>query len=330
MCNFVDATIGKNPSYMWHSILVAQQLVKAGLRWRVRNGANIRIWQDKWLPSPSTYRISSPRLFLHSDTRVQYLINATTTEWKATVIETLFLPHEAEVIKSIPISSRLPPDKIIWTETRNGLFMVRNAYKLAVNQSFSANRGTSSDTSNLRRFWRRIWSMQFPHKICHFVWQACRDALSTKQNLLKQKIIQEEICEGCKEVLETIGHVLWGCPRAREVWECSKLVIRSTDGANLSFQDIMWNMLLNDDVGDDHVVLIATIAWALWHNRNETRYGGIRKSGQHLSWASDYLLEYRAAVAQNNPAMPLPQHGVAWYPPWGGHFKINVDGATFL
>ena len=152
MCNFVDATIGKNPSYMWHSILVAQQLVKAGLRWRVRNGANIRIWQDKWLPSPSTYRISSPRLFLHSDTRVQYLINATTAEWKATVIDTLFLPHEAEVIKSIPISSRLPPDKIIWTKTRNGLFIVRNAYKLAVNQSFSANRGTSSDTSNLRRF----------------------------------------------------------------------------------------------------------------------------------------------------------------------------------
>ena len=172
--------------------------------------------------------------------------------------------------------------------------------------------------------------MQFPHKICHFVWRACRDALSTKQNLLKQKIIQEEICEGCKEVLETVGHVLWGCPRAREAWECSKLVIRSTDGANLSFQDIMWNMLLNDDVGDDHVVLTATIAWALWHNWNETRYGGIQKSGQHLSWASDYLLAYRATVAQNNPATPLPQHGVAWYPPWGGHFKINVDGATFL
>ena len=93
----------------------------------------------------------------------------------------------------------------------------------------------------------------------------------------------------------------------------------------------MWTMFLSDDVEDDHVLLITTIAWALWHNQNETRFGGVRKSGQHLSrWASDYLLEYRAAVAQNNPTTPLPPHGVAWSPPRGGHFKINVDGLFFL
>ena len=167
--------------------------------------------------------------------------------------------------------------------------------------------------------------MQVPHKIRHFVWRACCDALPTKQNFLKRKIIPEEVSEGCKEAPETVGHVLWECPRAREAWECSKMVIRPTDGANLSFQDIMWTMLLSD-VGDDHVALAATIAWALWHNRNETRYGGVQKSAQHLSrWASNYLLEYKAAVAQNNPATPLPQHGVAWSPPRGGHFKINVD-----
>lgn len=113
--------------------MAVQQLVKDGVRWRVGNGANIHIWEDRWLPSPSMYKITSPRMFLHADTWVQDLINATTTEWKATIIEALFLPHEVDVIKSMPISSRLPPDKLIWTETRNGLFMVRSAYKLAVN-----------------------------------------------------------------------------------------------------------------------------------------------------------------------------------------------------
>ena len=50
-----------------------------------------------------------------------------------------------------------------------------------------------------------------------------------------------------------------------------------------------------------------TTAWALWHNRNEMRYGGVRKSGQQLiRWPSDYLREYRAAVAKNAPGVPVP------------------------
>ena len=188
-CDVVQASLGNNPSYTWRSIMAAQQLVKDGVRWRVGNGANIRIWEDRWLPSPSTYKITSPRMFLHADTQVQDLINAATAEWKATVIEALFLPHEVDVIKSIPISSRLPPDKLIWTETRNGLFTMCSAHKLAVNQLLSSNRASNSDASNLRRFWSRVWSMQVPHKIRHFVWRACCDALPTKTNLMRQKVI---------------------------------------------------------------------------------------------------------------------------------------------
>lgn len=87
-------------------------------------GVSIRIWEDTWLPRLSTHRIIFPRLFLHSDTQVQKLINGATAEWCTEVIDTLFLPHEADVIKSIPISYWLPPDKLIRSKTRNGLFTV--------------------------------------------------------------------------------------------------------------------------------------------------------------------------------------------------------------
>ena len=112
-CEFIHASIGNNPSYTWHSILAAQSLVKEGLRWRVGNGASIRIWEDRWLPNPSAHRIITPRLFLHADTRVEELINGANAKWRTKVIDILFLPHKAEVIKSIPISYRLPPDKLI-------------------------------------------------------------------------------------------------------------------------------------------------------------------------------------------------------------------------
>ena len=80
------------------------------------------------------------------------LLDGVKGEWRTEVIDTVFLPHEAEVIKSIPISVWLPPDKLIWSKTSNGLFTVQSSYKLAVNLFSSPNKGSSSDASNLRCF----------------------------------------------------------------------------------------------------------------------------------------------------------------------------------
>ena len=143
-------------------------------------------------------------------------------------------------------------------------------------------------------------------------------------------MIQKDICESCREATETVGHVLWSCPKAKEVWECSKLVIGWNGGTNQTFQDLMWELLINGDAGEDKVAYAVTIAWALWHNWNEVRYGGVRKSGQQISsWASDYLREYRAATVQVAPGVSVARQVIPWSPPQNGQFKINVDGAVF-
>ena len=113
-CDFIEASLGNNPSYLWHSIMSAQNLVRDGARWRVGNGNNIRIWGDKWLPSFSTYKVASPRLFLNQDTRVSELIDQATASWKTSVIDAFFIPYEAKVIKGIPISSRFPAIRRPW------------------------------------------------------------------------------------------------------------------------------------------------------------------------------------------------------------------------
>lgn len=152
-----------------------------------------------------------------------------------------------------------------------------------------------------------------PHKVRHFVWRACRNALPTKNNLRHRKIIQEELCDECKGAPEIVGHVLWGCLKAKEAWECSKLVISGTMDVNASFQDVMWKLLMGTNVGDDHVAQAATTAWALWHNRNEVRHGGVRKSGQQVfRLASDYLREYRAAVSHDTPVATMSPQGAVW------------------
>ena len=57
----MEAVVGKNASYAWRSILAAQHLVKRGLRWQVGDGRRIRVWQDQWLTTRSTYKVVSPK-----------------------------------------------------------------------------------------------------------------------------------------------------------------------------------------------------------------------------------------------------------------------------
>ena len=42
-CEFVEATVGRRPSYLWRSIMAAQHIVRRGARWWVGNGQKIRI-----------------------------------------------------------------------------------------------------------------------------------------------------------------------------------------------------------------------------------------------------------------------------------------------
>ena len=105
---------------------------------------------------------------MHKDTRVGELIDTEVKCWKSSVMDFIFLPHEVEAIKSIPLSVRLPPDKLVWDETANGKFTVKSDYHLVVSLSSLDSNGSASDCSQLRRFWRRLWGLAIPFKVKHF------------------------------------------------------------------------------------------------------------------------------------------------------------------
>ena len=54
------AKLRSSPSYTWRSIFNGLEVVKIGTRWRVGNCERILIWEDKWLPTPTTYKVISP------------------------------------------------------------------------------------------------------------------------------------------------------------------------------------------------------------------------------------------------------------------------------
>ena len=242
----------------------------------------------------------------------------------------MFLPHEADVIKGIPLNSHLPVDKLIWAETPNGKFSVRSAYGVAVRLSKSDNKGISSDRSQLRLFWKRIWNLPLPHKVRHFAWRACRDILPTKVNLMRRNVVKDPFCDECKMEVESTGHLFWSCPRAREVWSCSKVVVKPCHARVHSFQDLLWDMVVGESFDVDVSAKVVCMAWAIWHNKNETRNGGKRRNGKEImSWVSQYLEEYKSANECLGPTTVPHVGSDTWNPPPVHDFKVNVDGAVF-
>ena len=96
------------------------------------NGKRIHIWEDRWLPTPTTYRVTSPQLDFGIFPMVSSLIDEDTKWWRMDLVRSIFLPHKAASILKIPISFRLPDDQLVWIGNKRGSFTVKSAYYIAM------------------------------------------------------------------------------------------------------------------------------------------------------------------------------------------------------
>lgn len=153
--DFLDSKIGSRSSFVWRSIYGAKVLLQQGLLWRVGNGFSINIWGDRWLPTPLTYTVQSPPMLGGQHRVVGDLIDQSRGVWKEDLIRAFFSQEEAEVILNIPLSPFLPPNQLIWKDTKDGKFSVRSAYHLSLSLS-DLDKGQCSREVEEPRLWKFI------------------------------------------------------------------------------------------------------------------------------------------------------------------------------
>ena len=100
------------------------------MKWRIGDGCSIRIFQDHWLPHENHDRVLSPIGVHFPEIRVSSLIDEELRFWKTEVIDQMFLPFEANIVKAIPLSLTRSSDVIFWSRTRNGVYSIKTGYKL--------------------------------------------------------------------------------------------------------------------------------------------------------------------------------------------------------
>ncbi|KAL0385690.1 UNVERIFIED_CONTAM: hypothetical protein Sradi_2963300 [Sesamum radiatum] len=214
--SILDAELGSRPSFTWRSILSAKDIVRTGYRWRIGDGRTTQIWIDPWIPRLPTFR---PRMTLGP------------------------LPPPTTAILSLSLSNAPLHDKIVWHFTSSGVFPIKSAYHLAIEQKRrNLAQPSMIHSPTLIEGWRGLWSAKVPNKIRVFAWRLCTGALPLGSNLLKRLPESEICCPLCEHPDECDRHTFLLCPFARMVWCLSTLRWRVISDWGTSARDWVFHV----------------------------------------------------------------------------------------
>ena len=195
----------------------ARKVISEGMRWRIGDGKNISLYCDNWLPGGGSSKIVSPRVPELEGAKVSTLISQDTGTWDQNLIFQHFLSFEAQRIMAIPLCLTNQRDVLIWLGCSNGEYSVKSSYKQLCKEE-NMSEASALDASIQKAFWKHMWKIRVPNKIKTFLWRVCSDALPTKVNLKKRKILEDRRCGACLSAQETTLHAIWNCDELKEVW----------------------------------------------------------------------------------------------------------------
>ena len=68
--SFLELELGTNPSFVWHFLMAARDIIHVGSRWTIGEGKNISVASHSWLPHPLVF-LDTPS----QDMKVAHLID---------------------------------------------------------------------------------------------------------------------------------------------------------------------------------------------------------------------------------------------------------------
>ena len=176
---------------------------------------------------------------------VSDLIDEDSKEWKWDLVSQCFLPQDIDVILSIPLSVTGARDRVIWDENKNERFTVKNAYILAHEEQWDIVMGEGSNQSPMKQTWKKLWQMNVPNKVRHFVLKACRNILATKENLQQRNITKDSTCEVCGAQGRTQDFKLGGArDKQKKISNMHPYIINKLSTKKKTQKSLFFNILI--------------------------------------------------------------------------------------
>ena len=207
----MEAELRCNPSYVWCSLFNARELIRVGSIWKIGNGCLVGIQTHKWLPHTPTFHDG-----VDLTLRVAEFIKPQTRQWDRGKVNAWFQPPSRDEVLRIRLGSLEGRDTLIWNENKAKMVSVRTAYQVALRMNRTRN-DEHSKVQEDKPIWNQLWKLSIPPKVRNFLWRASSDILPTRANLARWRVPINPKCAVCGSSDETVLHILWQCPLARNV-----------------------------------------------------------------------------------------------------------------
>ncbi|XP_019150689.1 PREDICTED: uncharacterized protein LOC109147522 [Ipomoea nil] len=126
--DFLDATLGHNPSYTWRSILAGQSVLREGVMRRIGDGADTFVWGNPWLAHESEPSLRTACVVELRDAKVCQLLTHEGT-WDEDVVQDIFVAQDIDRILRTPVSPAYK-DSWCWRGNTRGLYTVQQGYHI--------------------------------------------------------------------------------------------------------------------------------------------------------------------------------------------------------
>lgn len=187
-----------NDSACWSDLLKIKEIFLLGREICTKKGDLTRFWKDKWLYQQPLC-VLVPELFELCECK-----DTTVEKNRSGQIQISFrrwLPWDLRIkweqiwedVISFPLDDRA--DMILWSLEKNKKFSVKSTYSAL----------TSTDAGLYNK---RIWKGKIPTKIKIFMWLLTKNAILTKDNLIKRKWKGNPDCYFCNNV-ENMSHLFF-------------------------------------------------------------------------------------------------------------------------
>lgn len=278
--DFLQSSLGSRPSYAWGSILHGRELLSKGLIREIGNGRSSNVWHVNWIidPIPRTpnYRQDS---VIDLTLTISDLLLPNSSAWDAALVRRTFTDHDTEIILRLK-PNRMQEDGYKWGFTKDGIYTSRSGYRFF--DSFPEEDGsTSTSLPPLEKYlWKSLWKIRAPPKIKHFLWKALSGALAVMERLRSRGIQVDSACKVCNGGIESICHLLFSCPMAKDTWERSSIKLPV---AGFSQNSVFLNMyhlleMSRKSPKDSNTISFPWILWHLWKARNSLAFEKIHYS----------------------------------------------------
>ena len=125
--------------------------------------------------------------------RVRELIKPGTNEWSSLLLQQLFCARDISLIESILLCSSKVDDTLFWPFTPSGSYTVKSGYRFLYKAQRMDNNDYNPEDNN--GLWKRVWGLKTQPKVRNFLWRAIKNAIPTKSNLKRRKVVLEDCCE---------------------------------------------------------------------------------------------------------------------------------------